>query len=58
MTQQLKDLVLSPMWLTFDPWPKNVHMLQTQPEEKKKKKRKKKRVYGWSLYYSCNYSLN
>ena len=42
MTQQLKDRVLSPMWLTFDPWPKNVHMLQTQPEEKKKKKRKKK----------------
>ena len=31
VARQLKDLALSPMWLEFDPWPENFHMLWVRP---------------------------
>ena len=43
--QWVKDLVLSLwwlgslLWLRFDTWPRNFHMLRTWPKEKKKKER-------------------
>ena len=32
--QWVKDLVLLQLWLEFDPWPGNFHMLQVWPKEK------------------------
>ena len=34
--------MLSLLWLRFDPWPENFHMLWTQQKKKKKKKERKK----------------
>ena len=41
VAQQVKDLALSLLWLRFDPWPGNIHMLWAQPKKKKRKKDKK-----------------
>ena len=30
----VKDLALSPLWLRFNPWPGNFHMLQEWPKKK------------------------
>ena len=40
MAQQVKDPVLSLLWRGFDPWPRNLHVLQTQPKTKTKTKTK------------------
>ena len=46
MTQQVRDLALSRLWLgsllwhKFDPWPRNFHMPRLQPKKKKKKRKK------------------
>ena len=37
MTQQVKDLALSLLWLESDPWPENFSMPRVQPKKKKKK---------------------
>ena len=29
--RELKDLVLLPLWLRFNPWPGNFHMLWVRP---------------------------
>ena len=53
----VKDLVLSLLWLGFDSWPWNFHMLWAQLKKKKKKKeRKKKEIkenkrHGFDLPY-------
>ena len=39
----VKDSVLSLLWLRFDPWPGNFHMLKVWPKKKKKKKKQKKK---------------
>ena len=36
----LKDPALPELWLGFDPWPENFHMLWVWPQLKKKKKKK------------------
>ena len=33
MAQQVKEPALSLLWRSFDPWPRNFHMLRLQPEE-------------------------
>ena len=43
VVQQVKDPALSLLWLRFEPWPGNFHMLWVHPKKKKKKKKKKKR---------------
>ena len=52
----VKNLMLPPLWPRFNPWPRNFHVLWTQPRKKKKKKKKKsvklisslrKQVVGW-----------
>ena len=46
MAQWVKDPAFlqlwhrSQLWLSFDPWPENLHMLQVQPKKKIKKKKK------------------
>ena len=40
VTQQVKDLVLSLLWLGFEPWPRAFYMPQGQSKKKKKKKKK------------------
>ena len=35
--QWLKDPVLPQLWLRFNPWPKNFHMLWMKKKKKKKK---------------------
>ena len=48
VAQQVKDLVLSLLWLWlllqrgFDPWARNVHMVQAWPKKKKKKKKRER----------------
>ena len=48
MVQWVKDLVLLKLWhrlklwLRFNPWPRNFHMLYMQPGGKKKKSKQKK----------------
>ena len=37
VVQQAKDLALSLLWLGFDPWPGNFHMLSAQGQKKIKK---------------------
>ena len=37
MSQWVEDLVLSLLWLRFDPWPGNFHMLRARSKKKKKK---------------------
>ena len=39
----VKDLVLSLLWLGFDSWPWNFHMLWAQLKKKKKKRKRKKK---------------
>ena len=47
MAQQVKDPALSLqglellLWYSFDPWPRNFHMLGAWPKKKKKKKKEK-----------------
>ena len=49
MAQQVKDLVLSLLWLwlllwcRFDPWPGNFCMPQVQPKKKKRERERKER---------------
>lgn len=38
VTQPVKDLSLSLLWGSFDPWPWNLYMLQACPHPEKKKK--------------------
>lgn len=33
MVQQVKDLELSLQWLGFDTWPRNLHVMQAQPDD-------------------------
>ena len=35
----VKDLVLSPLWLGFDPCPGNFHMLQAWPKKRLQEKK-------------------
>ena len=51
--QWVKDLTLQDpcrlqLWLGFDPWPRNFHMLQVQPLKKKKKKVK---IILWFFFF-------
>ena len=36
MAQWVRDLALSLLWLRFDPWPRNFHMLQARTKGEKK----------------------
>ena len=46
--QQVGDLVLSLLWLRFNPQPGNFHMLQAQPRGKKNQIRKRsKKESNW-----------
>ena len=38
LAQQVKDPALSLLWLRFDPWPQNFHMLQCCQKKKVKKR--------------------
>ena len=37
VTQQIKDLVSSLLWLGFDPWPRNFDRSQVEPKKKIRK---------------------
>ena len=51
MVKQVKDMVLSLLWLRlllwhrFDPWPRNFHMPGELPKKTKKKKQKKQKTH-------------
>ena len=51
VVQQVKDLVLSLLWLRpllwhgFIPWPRIFCTPQVQPKKKKRKKRKKRKIW-------------
>ena len=49
-----KALVLSWLWLGFDPWPRNFYLPQAWAKKKKKKKVKLKEVGGM---YSIGWGL-
>ena len=34
MAQWVKDLASSLLWLGFDPWPENIHMVRVRPNKK------------------------
>ena len=44
VAQQVKDLVLSPLWCRFYPLPRNFHVPQCSQKKKKKKKKKGRRI--------------
>ena len=44
MAHQVKDPVLSLLWLGFDPWPGNSHMLQAWQKKKKTNKKQNKKT--------------
>ena len=64
MTQQVKDLELSLLWLWsllwwgFDPWLRNFHMLQVWPICKKKFWERERRglVLGWEIKKRLDFS--
>ena len=41
VVQQVNNPVLSLLWLRFDPWPRNFHVLQAQKQTQKTKQKKK-----------------
>ena len=51
MAQQVKDPassllgIESLLWRGFDPWPRNLHMLQMWPKKKKKKMAKRQSIF-------------
>ena len=60
----VKDLVLSLLWLRFDPWPGYFCMLQAQQKKKKKKKKIKENKIAyfmglsWGLNNMCEDALS
>ena len=36
LPQWVEDLVLPQLWLGFNPWPRNFHMLQMQPKKERR----------------------
>ena len=49
LVKWVKDLVLLQLQLTFDPWPRNFHMLWLW--QKKKKKKKKVTKQNWTSVF-------
>ena len=58
MTQWIKDLTLSLLWLRlllwrrFNPWPRNFHTPWVQPKQANKKKKVKRELTEWEKIFA------